>query len=74
MSGCEPMRWFQHVMHTLLRIFTRGVVRAACANTFVCLLTSFMEKTAFVWHFDQHQIRVSPVVCACVRACFAIKF
>ena len=32
----------------------------------------FMEKTAFVWHCDQHQIRVSRMVfmlCTCVRAC-----
>ena len=40
---------------------------AGCANTCMCLLTSFMEKTAFVWHCDQHQIRVSRMVSACVH-------
>ena len=51
---------------------------AACANTCMCLLASFMEKMAFFVVAgainDQHQIRVlrmvvNKCVCACVLAC-----
>ena len=47
---------------------------AACANTCMCLLISFMEKTAFGIvgaTNDQHQIQVSRLECKhpFVRAC-----
>ena len=44
---------------------------AACANTCMCLLTSFMEKTAFVWPTsDTRFARGMYGMCmlACVRA------
>ena len=44
-----------------------GVVRQLAQHVHVF---TNMEKTAFVWHCDQHQICISRMVCiVCVRAC-----
>ena len=46
MGRCEPM-WCSDFITWRIHYWQSGT--AACTNTCMCLLTSFMEKTAFGW-------------------------